>query len=138
MSRLEQTRLVFYASSCFQLIPISEDVGKAENIVSISLGFEDGSFGTIFYLANGSSKFPKERIEVFADGKVLQLDNFRKLKGFGWSDFNKMNLFNQNKGQYECAEKFIANLKMGTCLIPAEEIFEVARVAIDVNNSLVD
>ena len=106
--------------------------------VSISLGFEDGSFGTIFYLANGSSKFPKERIEVFADGKVLQLDNFRKLKGFGWSDFNKMNLFNQNKGQYECAEKFIANLKMGTCLIPAEEIFEVARVAIDVNNSLVD
>ena len=48
---------------------------------SITLGFEDGSFGTILYLSNGASNFPKERIEVFTDGKVLQLDNFRKLKG---------------------------------------------------------
>ena len=29
---------------------------------SITLGFEDGSFGTILYLANGASNFPKERI----------------------------------------------------------------------------
>ena len=43
---------------------------------SITLSFEDGSFGTINYLANGSSKFPKERIEVFVDGRVIQLDNF--------------------------------------------------------------
>jgi predicted dehydrogenase len=52
--------------------------------VSISLGFADGSLGTILYLANGSKAFPKERLEVFAAGRVLQLDNFRKLTGFGW------------------------------------------------------
>ena len=54
--------------------------------------FEDGSIGVVHYLANGSKAFPKERLEVFAAGRVLQLDNFRKLRGFGWPGFNKMNL----------------------------------------------
>ncbi len=53
--------------------------------VSISLSFEDGSFGTIHYLANGGSAFPKERIEVFCDNAVLQMDNYRILKGYGWA-----------------------------------------------------
>ena len=89
-----------------------------KDTLSITLGFEDGSLGTILYLANGSSRFPKERIEVFADGKILQLDNYRKLKGFGWNGFRKMNLFSQNKGQQDCAKRFINSLKKGTCLIP--------------------
>jgi len=103
---------------------------------SITLGFEDGSFGTILYFANGSSKFPKERIEAFADGRILQLDNFRRLTGYGWSNFRKMNLFSQNKGQDECASKFVSAIKDGTCLIPSEEIFEVTRVAIEASASL--
>ena len=57
--------------------------------VAITLNFADGSFGTINYLSNGSTKFPKERIEVFTDGKILQLDNFRKLRGYGWNNFKK-------------------------------------------------
>ena len=35
-----------------------------EDKASIVLGFEDGSFGTIMYLANGATSFPKERIAV--------------------------------------------------------------------------
>lgn len=61
------------------------DAGDAiitENKVSITLGFTDGSFGTVFYLANGAASFPKERVKAFAVGRVLQLDNFRKLTGY--------------------------------------------------------
>ena len=48
----------------------------------------DGSIGTIHYFANGQQiALPKERLEVFAAGRVLQLDNFRKLTGFGWPGF---------------------------------------------------
>jgi predicted dehydrogenase/threonine dehydrogenase-like Zn-dependent dehydrogenase len=103
---------------------------------SITLGFEDGSFGTILYLANGASKFPKERIEVFAEGKVLQLDNFRKLRGFGWKDFKKMNLWSQDKGQTACALAFIEGLKSGAPCIPIDEIFEVAHATIEANDIL--
>ncbi|MDP2013139.1 MAG: Gfo/Idh/MocA family oxidoreductase, partial [Actinomycetota bacterium] len=53
--------------------------------VSITLSFADGSVGAIHYLANGHKSFPKERLEVFAAGHILQLDNFLKLRGWGWS-----------------------------------------------------
>ena len=67
--------------------------------VSIGLTFADGSIGAAHYFANGSKAFPKERLEMFAAGRVLQLDNFRKLAGFGWPGFKKMNLWRQDKGQ---------------------------------------
>lgn len=108
-----------------------------EDKAAIILGFEDGSFGTIHYLANGANSFPKERIEVFADGKVLQLDNFRKLKGFGFKNFNKLNLWQQDKGQTACAHAFIQAIKNGTeTPIAIDEIFEVAQVTLDVATQL--
>lgn len=39
------------------------------------------------------------RLEVFAAGRALQLDNFRKLTCCGWPGFSKMNLWGQDKGQ---------------------------------------
>jgi predicted dehydrogenase/threonine dehydrogenase-like Zn-dependent dehydrogenase len=107
-----------------------------EDKASITLGFEDGSFGTIMYLANGAASFPKERVEVFTAGRVLQLDNFRKLKGYGWPGFNKLNLWKQDKGQNACAVAFLQGVEKGDPAIPVEEIFEVARVTIDVAEQL--
>jgi predicted dehydrogenase len=101
--------------------------------VTISLRFDDGSMGVVHYLANGSKAFPKERLEVFAAGRVLQLDNFRKLKGFGWPGFSRMNLWRQDKGQKACAVAFIkAIVQDGPTPIPFDEIVEVARVSIEV------
>ena len=105
---------------------------------SITLSFEDGSFGTILYLANGSSKFPKERIEVFTEGKVLQIDNFRTLRGFGWKGFRNMNLWSQDKGQKACATAFVKSLQSGVPCIPVDEIFEVAYATIDANEILLN
>jgi predicted dehydrogenase len=105
--------------------------------VFISLKFEDGSMGVVHYLANGSKAFPKERLEVFAAGRVLQLDNFRKLQGFGWPGFKKFNLWRQDKGQKACALAFInAIAQGGPAPIPFDEIVEVARVSIEVAGAL--
>lgn len=107
-------------------------VEVTEDKASITLGFEDGSFGTILYLANGAASFPKERVEVFTAGRVLQLDNFLKFKGYGWPGFSKLNLWKQDKGQNACAKAFLDGLQSGQQAIPAEEIFEVADVTIQV------
>ena len=104
-----------------------------EDKASITLGFEDGSFGTIHYLANGGASFAKERIEVFAAGRTLQIDNFRKLCGFNWPGFKKQNLWRQDKGQALCAKAFVNAVEAGGATpIPAAELFEVAKVTIDV------
>lgn len=103
----------------------------------ITLTFEDGSVGTIHYFANGGKSFPKERIEVFCDDAVLQLDNFRKLTGYGWKGFSKMNLWSQDKGQSTCSKAFMDAIKQGgQSPIPQNEIFEVARVSVDIAEQL--
>jgi predicted dehydrogenase/threonine dehydrogenase-like Zn-dependent dehydrogenase len=103
-----------------------------QDTVTLLLSFADGSIGTVHYFANGSKAFPKERLEVFAAGRVLQLDNFRKLTGFGWPGFSKMNLWRQDKGQKACAQAFIDAIQQGLpSPIPAAEIFEVSRVSIE-------
>ena len=99
--------------------------------LSLQLSFADGSIGTIHYFANGSRSYPKERLEVFASGRVLQLDNFRKLHGFGWPTFKKMSLWKQDKGQRACAAAFTSAIKNGgPSPIPLGELLEVARVSI--------
>ena len=108
---------------------------STKDTATIQLSFEDGSIGTIHYYANGSKSFPKERLEVFAGGRVLKLDNFQKLTGFGWPGFDKMNLWQQDKGQKACAKAFIDAISKGDkSPIPIEEIFEVSKISIKLAN----
>ena len=103
---------------------------------SIQLGFADGSIGTIHYFANGNKSFPKERLEVFAGGRILRLDNFRKLRGYGWPGFSKMNLWRQDKGQKECVAAFLSAVAQGAAPpIPFDELLEVSRVTIEVSEA---
>ncbi len=105
--------------------------GRTDDKATLTLAFSDGSWGTIHYLANGHRTFPKERIEVFCGGRVLQLDNFRKLRGYGWRGFRGMSLWRQDKGQLACVKAFVEAIRSGQgAPIPFEEIIEVARVTV--------
>ena len=105
--------------------------------VTISLSFEDGSFGTVHYLANGHKSFPKERLEVFCAGRILQLDNFRSLHGYGWPGFRKMNLWRQDKGNAACVAAFIDAIQYGKpAPIPFDQLEEVARLTFDIVDML--
>jgi predicted dehydrogenase len=110
--------------------------GSADPSVSITLTFADGSLGTVHYLTAGHASFPKERVEVFAGGRVLQLDNFRRLRGHGWPHFTSQRLWRQDKGQNSCVEAFIRAITAGQASpIPLEEILEVSRTTIAVSEA---
>lgn len=101
--------------------------------VSISLEFDDGSLGTIHYFANGHRQFPKERLEVFCGGRILQMDNFKKLRGWGWPGFSRQSLWAQDKGQVACVSAYLEAISTGGASpIPVDEILEVSRVSINV------
>ncbi len=106
-------------------------LGDTTDSATITLEFTDGSLGTVHYLANGNRAFPKERLEIFAGGAVLQLDNFRRLRGYGWRKFSRMNLWRQDKGQRACAATFVRALEtMNEVPIPLEELLEVTDVTL--------
>lgn len=119
------------------VLPMGRDGASVrDDVAAITLGFADGSWGTIHYLANGHSSFPKERIEIFCGGRILQLDNFRRLHGVGWREFSRMNLWRQDKGQRACASAFVRAIATGgEPPIPFDELLEVARVTISLGEA---
>ena len=112
---------------------ISLDSTKNDT-VSLQLNFENGSIGTIHYFSNGSRSLSKERLDVFFDGKVLKLDNFRKLVGYGIQGFSRMSTIRQRKGYRNCIQAFINTIKKGGAMpTSVSEILEVSRVSIDLS-----
>jgi predicted dehydrogenase len=106
----------------------ASDSKPCPDTFSLQLRFADGSIGSVHYFANGSKAFPKERLEVFAAGKVLRLDNYRKLQAWGLPGFRTRRRFSQDKGQQACCAAFLAaNEAGGPAPIPAVELFEVQR-----------
>ena len=97
----------------------------------INLIFKNNSIANINYFDNGSKIYQKERIEIFVTERTLIIENFRKLKGFGWNNFNTMNLWKQNKGNMECVNGFIKSIKNSKdSPISFEDIFEISDVTL--------
>ncbi|MDA2923061.1 bi-domain-containing oxidoreductase [Acidobacteria bacterium AH-259-L09] len=100
---------------------------------SFTLSFTDGSIGTVHYFANGYRSLPKESVEVFIGGKLLILDNFRTLKGYGWTGFRRMSLWRQNKGHRAAVAAFLRAATQGeSSPISFEELVEVMQVTFGV------
>lgn len=94
--------------------------------MTIVLEFADGSLGAVHYFANGSKRFPKERVEVFSEGRVLVLDNFQALSGYGWQGLGRTRLWRQDKGHAAEIAAFVERVANGgEPLIPFAELEEV-------------
>lgn len=94
--------------------------------MTVTVSLADGSVGTFHYFANGHKSYPKETVEVFCEGKILHLDNFKKLRGYGWRNFKKMNLFSQDKGHRTEFHRFVERIASGgKPLLSFEEIENV-------------
>ena len=102
----------------------------------ITLKFENGSQGVVNYFSNGSKEYAKERIEIYSQGRVLVLDNFRKLKGYGFKGFSSMST-SLDKGHKNQFEQLIKQIKEGgISLIPFDEIINTTKASFAAVESL--
>lgn len=70
-----------------------------QDSVFITLRFSDGSNGSIAYLAEGDKVMPKERVEIYGEGKTFILDDFRSATTYRNGREQTSRLRNQDKGQ---------------------------------------
>ncbi len=99
---------------------------------SITLRFADGSIGTVHYFSQGGRAFPKERLEVFAAGGVLRLDNFRSITSFSWPRARSQRLWRQDKGNHACLQAFVDAVRQGgESPIPLAELIEVSEATLE-------
>lgn len=84
------------------------DNGKySHDNLNITIEFQDGSIGSIAYLSNGSRVYAKEYLEVFCEGKVGILDDFRKLTLVNEDHKQtQRSRFSQDKGHQAAWESF--------------------------------
>lgn len=102
----------------------------------ITLRFANGSQGVINYFSNGSKEYAKERVEIFSQGRILILDNFRKLKGYGFRDFSSMST-SLDKGHKSQFLQLIKQVKEGRAsLIPFEELINTTKASFAAIESL--
>jgi predicted dehydrogenase/threonine dehydrogenase-like Zn-dependent dehydrogenase len=130
--------LRFLADSSIEHVSSVAMESQCNDSVSIQLRFENGSIGVVNYLANGSKSLAKERLEVFCNGAVLQLDNFRTLRGYGWSGFKSDKLWRQDKGQKICTKTFVDAIVSGddSQLISFSELSEVTLACLDIMDQI--
>ena len=128
------SRIVSVASA-----QMGKGVAVKEDKMSIVMSFEDGSMGTVNYFGNGSKSYPKEMLEVFSDGRVLRLNNFRKLEGFGFKGFRKFRTRKMDKGHQAQFNAFVERVENGgEPLIPFEEVVNVTLASFAAVTSAVE
>ena len=104
--------------------------------MSISLGFADGSVGTVNYFANGSKSYPKEMLEIFSEGRVLKMENFRTTKGYGFAKFKKFKTLRQDKGHNNEIAAFISRIiSGGQPIISYDELVNITLASFAAVNS---
>ena len=108
---------------------LGENPQENTDNVSILLKYENGTNAVINYFANGSKSYAKERVEVFSQEKVLVLDNWRRLEGFGVKGFSKMTgtMDKGHKRQFALLNERVQ--KGGEALIPFESIVNTTRTS---------
>lgn len=80
--------------------------------------------------ANRVALPPKETLEVFSDGRVLRMVNFRETLGYGFRGFSKFKTARQDKGHGTEVAAFVDLLKRGgASLIALEDLLNTTRAS---------
>ncbi|MDX9786761.1 MAG: bi-domain-containing oxidoreductase [Desulfobacterales bacterium] len=106
------------------------------DVLTVSLRYENGSIGSISYFANGSKSLAKEYVEIYCRGNTVVLNDFKEVTIYGGKPKSKK-LLVQNKGQKVGVFLFLDAVKRGSeCPIPVREIFSAAEVCFGILESL--
>lgn len=114
------------------------DQGKyRDDNLTISVKLEDGSIGTVLYLANGDKALPKEYIEVSGDGKVAVLEDFRKVRLIAGGRTKVSRVGAQDKGHRAEMNAWVNAIQAGTLEpVPFDQAVAVTQATFAVLKSL--
>lgn len=121
--------------NAYSINPISKHWNKNDNFVA-TIKYADGSVCTLTYTALGDKSYPKEKMEVFADGKVIVMDDYKSVivhggKHKGWSAKAAQ------KGQLQELEVLADTLLRGKAWpISLAEQIQATRISLEVERQI--
>ncbi len=113
-------------------VPGGGAVAALDNAAA-TVRYRDGSLATLIYTSLGDPGLPKERVEVFAEGGSLVLDDFRSLTPYGF-DARPVALPAQDKGFRRELEEFLKRQRgEPSASLSPEEALAASRVTFQVH-----
>ena len=103
---------------------------SASDVVTMTIGFDDGSMGTVHYFANGNTSFPKERLEIFGQEKIAVIDDWRSLDLIDGDKTKHQSAQTMQKGFAEEAQAFLEGCRSGIAPIPASSLIDTTLVTL--------
>ncbi len=114
-------------SEIISVFASSNGTHQTDESFIIQLKFNNGAQAVINYLTNGHRSFPKETIEIFSSGRILVVDNFRKLTGYGVRHFSPL-VSRQNKGHKDQFTMMLKCIEQGLDpIIPFSSIVNTTK-----------
>jgi len=119
------------------IVPTTGYYGRRDNFVA-TMVFEDGSVASLTYTALGAPEHPKEQMDLYVDGKVGVLDNYRRTSIVG-AKLGTVTTKLTEKGHREELEAFAAAvLQGGDWPIPLWQQVQATEIALQVEDLLKD
>jgi predicted dehydrogenase/threonine dehydrogenase-like Zn-dependent dehydrogenase len=128
------SRADFASVQAVAATPASRQWRRDDNFTT-TIRYADGSICTLTYTALGPAGYPKERMEIFADGLVISLDDYRSLSITGGSHRGWKSA-NADKGHVAELEALRDGLKSGTWPISLREQAAATRISFLVQQQL--
>ncbi|MEM7274404.1 MAG: bi-domain-containing oxidoreductase [Actinomycetota bacterium] len=107
--------------------------------LEVTLWYPNGSVGRISYLTNGTTRYPKETMEVFGGGRVLRMRNFSAVESWGSGPRKKTQraLRGIDKGQQRQLDAWVSAVRDGTPMpIGLDSLVRTTRATLAVAESV--
>ena len=102
----------------------------ADDVVTLTVSFDDGSLGTVHYFSNGDEGFPKERLEVFGQERVAVIDDWRTLELVAGGKSERRKSQTMQKGYAEEGQAFLEACRTGVAPVALSSLIETTLVTL--------
>jgi predicted dehydrogenase/threonine dehydrogenase-like Zn-dependent dehydrogenase len=100
-----------------------------------TLTFADGSICSLVYTAMGAKDYPKEKLQVFSEGRVIVLDDYKSVEVFG-AKGKSWKGGTQDKGQEAELAGLVKMIRNGVSVGFIEEQLAISRLTLDAEHKL--
>lgn len=108
--------------------PKTKYISQRDNVIA-TVKYEDGSVCTLTYTSIGNTSYPKEFCQIYCDGKIIIIDDYKKISGYGVKLQNIESAASE-KGQYEELIEFAKFIKEGKNYpIPLWQLKQATRIS---------
>jgi predicted dehydrogenase len=122
--------------SAHSIVPQSSHYARTDNFIA-TVSFADGSVCSLTYTALGSKDYAKETADLYVDGRLAVLDDYKGLAVHG-AKGRSLETAVQEKGLKEELSAFADAIRSGEWPIPWWQQLQTSRVALRVEAALLE